>query len=131
MKKKVVVFILGVALFLMVGILICYKISTPDLISLPISKDISSIEIIDKSDTKYLETPEKIEEILKIFCDSKLTGRESVQDVPLVDDYMTIFLNLKNGEITTLYVYQENGVWFIELPYQGIYEINQSQLAVK
>ena len=94
MKKKVIVFPLGVLLFLMVGILICYKINTPDLISLPVSKDISSIEIIDKSDTKHLETPEEINEILKIFSDSELTGRESVQDVPLVDDYTTIFLNL-------------------------------------
>lgn len=126
MRNRVIVSTLGIILLLIVSIFICYETNASKQISLPDSKSISCIEILSDSNIKSLEDIHEIEKAIEYLSNSKLTKKQSVQDVPLVNDYITISLILKNEDIIILYVYQEKEKWFAELPYQGIYEIENS-----
>lgn len=122
MTKKKTLYTLGIILFLVVCFLIYSKITTPILIDLlPERNTISSIDIKNESNTKTLKTENEIEDTIQKLSKSKLTRKKSVSDFPLTDNYTTISLNSENGEVTKMYLYQENKKYFIELPYQGIY----------
>lgn len=125
MRKKMIISLMGIVVLLILGYYLYQKYSTPTLIHLPESSTISSIEITSKAETMQYKEIEEIDSIIQRLSNSELTRKTSVQDVPLVEDYTSIILNLVNGEPITLYVYQENENWFIELPYQGIYKINK------
>ncbi len=125
MKKKGIISVTGIILFLILGYCIYQKFYTPILISLPDGSAILSIEVINETNTKKYKEIEKIDSIIQCLSDSELTKKTSVQDVPLVRNYTSVILNLVNKECITLYVYKENGNYFVELPYQGIYKMRK------
>lgn len=59
----------------------------------------------------------------------RTTHNESIQDAPVnVDSWIKVDIAQRDGETSTLFVYQKpdarNGEFFIEQPYNGIYEIS-------
>ena len=70
-----------------------------------------------------------IDEIITDLSNSEPTTKESVQDVPQSESYIRIDFQYKTGT-STIYAYEDNGTYYVEQPYQGIYEID-SQLFEK
>ena len=124
--KKNIISITAIILFLILGYCIYQRFYTPILISLPDGNAILSIEVMNETNTKKYKEIEKIDSIIQYLSNSELTKKTSVQDIPLVENYTSIVLNLVNGECITLYVYKENKNYFIELPYQGIYKMRNN-----
>lgn len=71
----------------------------------------------------------RIETFYQKLLSAKPTSKASVQDVPTVEN-ATKF-DLVHGEsITSLFAYEEKGIWYVEQPYQGIYETDESLLGL-
>lgn len=74
----------------------------------------------------YKET-EDIKHLLKtIYGVKMITGKESVQDSPVnVEDEIAIHISLSDKKVITLFVYEKHSKYFIEMPYNGIYEMEE------
>ncbi|MEG0598133.1 MAG: DUF5301 domain-containing protein, partial [Oscillospiraceae bacterium] len=70
---------------------------------------------------------EKIAAFLQKASASRLTTEESVQDVPTVSKYTRVDL-VCDGTLSSLFIYEKNAKWYIERPYEGIYETDESIL---
>lgn len=92
-------------------------------IALPEIEEISSISIDQINGTQVsFEDSDNIQKILSTISNGKATRKPSIQDVPVAEKQGTI--NIKNSDrITTIFYYEEDGKYYIEQPYQGIYEI--------
>lgn len=102
----------------------CGKKAKP--IVLPEVSDITSIDITVGKDCVNYTDEIWISEIISGISSSEPTNKESVQDVPQGENYIKIDIQLET-ETSTLFVYEENEKYYVEQPYQGIYEID-SQL---
>lgn len=94
-----------------------------ELIALPAVNEIDSIDIttLDGSKVSYSDK-EWIEQFLTIVAQAEATVKESIQVVPThVETYGKVHIS-NNGGITTFFYYIEDERYFIEQPYQGIYE---------
>ena len=55
-----------------------------------------------------------------------ITGKESVQDSPVnVEDEIAIQISLSDKKVITLFAYEKHSKYFIEMPYNGIYEMEE------
>lgn len=93
-------------------------------ISLPAVKEIASIQV-ETTDGREITLTQESEkaQLMDLLSTGVSTGRQSVQDQPLVTPYGTILLENQGG-VTTLYYYQERGATLIEQPYTGIFRLN-------
>lgn len=121
MKRFVPLFLLVVCIFTLSA---CGNKANP--ITLPEVSDITSIDVTVGKDSINYTDEIWINEIISDISSSKPTNKESVQDVPLVEDYIKIDIQLET-ETSTLFAYKDNEKYYVEQPYQGIYEID-SQL---
>ncbi|KJS87555.1 DUF5301 domain-containing protein [Desulfosporosinus sp. BICA1-9] len=60
------------------------------------------------------------EAVVKAIADGKRTTKQSVQDVPVGVDYKVLKFGNKG-----YYLYEKNGTYYCELPYQYIHEITK------
>ena len=92
-------------------------------ISLPTVKEIASIQV-ETTDGREITLTQENEkaQLMDLLSTGVSTGRQSVQDQPLVTPYGTILLE-NHGGVTTLYYYQERGATLIEQPYTGIFRL--------
>lgn len=95
---------------------------TAEPIMLPASDDIHSIsiELIDGRQVTY-DDSESIKQVISAISIGKATNKESVQDFPSENVYGTINIE-GNGGPTTVFYYEKGGKYYVEQPYQGIYE---------
>lgn len=91
-------------------------------IILPPADEIDSIDIttLDGSQVSYSDR-EWIVQFLDVVTQAQATTRDSIQDVPNVDVYGKVDI-ANNGGVTTFFYYVDDEEYFIEQPYQGIYE---------
>lgn len=121
--KKMLVFMVG-ACILLSSCINNKKNNNTDNIRLVPAENVSSIvftDIDDKKEYTYTDA-EWIGAFMSHFEGAINTYKESVQDIPLEDDLWMIDIKGKET-VTTLFFYEENDRYFIEQPYQGIYEI--------
>ncbi|WP_338626599.1 DUF5301 domain-containing protein [Clostridium baratii] len=122
---NIIIFIIG---FLSV---ICFKTVFRNNYTLNVPKlsDIVFIELQENEKNKNItiEDNENILEIYEVISNNKKATRiESINDTPIESKYIKIDLAGKEKEITTLFVYEgDNEKYFIEQPYNGIYEITE------
>lgn len=91
-------------------------------IVLPGIDKIEAVEITAMNGSTVAYTDKEwIEQFLSIFTQATATSMQSVQDFPNVDSYGKADIS-SNGGITTVFYYAKNGKYYIEQPYQGIYE---------
>lgn len=92
-------------------------------ISLLAVKEIGSIQV-ETTDGRAITLTQESEkaQLMDLLSTGVSTGRQSVQDQPLVTPYGTILLE-NHGGVTTLYYYQERGATLIEQPYTGIFRL--------
>ena len=79
------------------------------------------METTDGREITLTQESEKAQ-LMDLLSTGVSTGRQSVQDQPLVTPYGTILLE-NHGGVTTLYYYQERGATLIEQPYTGIFRL--------
>ena len=121
MKKYISLFLCLVCMLTLVA---CGKKADP--IMLPQTDDITSIDITVEENTVNHTDKVWISELIADISSSEPTNKESVQDIPQVESYIKIDFQFETGT-STLFAYENNGIYYIEQPYQGIYEID-SQL---
>ncbi len=93
-------------------------------------KEISSITIdtlAQYDNKKEFKDKESIEEIYEVFADKK-THIESVNDIPVNPDIL-YFVKFKNdsGNYKSAYIYKKGNQYYIEQPYNGIYQITEDE----
>ena len=99
----------------------CGKKADP--IILPQANGVTSIDITNGENTVSCSDKSWISEVLAGISNSEPTGRLSVQDVPLADNYIRI--DIRHAPATTsLFAYEDGGKYYIEQPYHGIYRID-------
>ena len=126
MKKKLCSI---VCLCSLVSIMLCAcgKEEQGNPIILPAREDIVSIGVSDgdkyaMSPNTEAEAAEFIDEFLFMLMDMETTSRQSVNDVPVNKDLITININCDGVAGTTLFYYVDKGIEYVEQPYQGIYK---------
>ena len=93
-------------------------------------KEISSITIdtlAQYDNKKEFKDKESIEEIYEVFADKK-TNVESVNDIPVNPDIL-YFVKFKNdsGNYKSAYIYKKDNQYYIEQPYNGIYQVTEDE----
>ncbi|MGN0437136.1 MAG: DUF5301 domain-containing protein [Lachnospiraceae bacterium] len=122
MKNKLVIYV--VLLFVTILFLIgCGKNMEKDML-IENEEQIISISVIslEGKEIQYSEI-DTINEIVEILNTSKITNKESIQDVPTKNSYGKIHLLMKDTE-EIVYYYFENNNTYLEKPYVGIYCID-------
>ena len=60
-----------------------------------------------------------------------ITGKESVQDSPVnVENEIGIHILLTDENVMTLFAYKKNFKYYIEMPYNGIYDIDEETYSI-
>lgn len=113
--------IFTISLFMTILLSACSSKKTADAIVLPATEDMVSISIVSGDMTATCIDEEQIEEFMSILADMEPTAKSSVNDFPVVDDYVTINFNCSDDTIKTVFFYEDNGKQYVEQPYQGIY----------
>lgn len=93
-------------------------------IVLPQTDSIKSVDVTVGENTVNYADETWISEIISNISSSEPTRKESVQDVPQVENYIKIDIQL-TAKVSTFFAYEDGGKYYIEQPYQGIYEINK------
>lgn len=119
--KRILFLILSICIFALSA---CGEKADP--IVLPEASDITSIDVIVGQDRVTYTDENWISEIICDLSAAESTNKASIQDIPQVESYITISIQPVTGT-STLFIYEENEKYYVEQPYQGIYEID-SQL---
>ena len=126
--KKILLVIL-VCSFIVLGISGCKK---SDEFTLNIYKlnEVSSITIDTMSqydNTKEFTDENSINEIYNVFINKK-TNIESVNDTPVNPDTMYVInFKTKNDDSKLIYIYKKGNNYFIEQPYNGVYQLTKEE----
>lgn len=123
MKKLFVVIVLVIVL----GLCLSVYNKKSDPIVLPATDEITSVEIANGIEDIICTEKEIITSFIQKVREAKPTAKESVQDVPSVLEYTRVDL-VCNGNISSIFIYQEDSKWYIEQPYQGIYKTDETVL---
>lgn len=116
MKKA---FILTMTLLISLSLFACGKKATP--IILPTADEVVSISVVSGDITAACTDEEWIGETMSILMDMESTTKESVNDVPSVDNYVVINFNCSDDTVKSIYFYENKGQEYVEQVYQGIY----------
>ena len=124
MKKVLTIMLL---LFCMAGFTACGQPAPP--ISLPDADSVLSVQLMQDQQEKTHADPLWIQNLLSQLSGAKPTRRESVQDFPNAEHPIRIDFSLADGMIRTVFAYEQDGRYYLEQPYQGIYQISEQQYA--
>ena len=84
-----------------------------------------SVDITAGNKTQNFSDIEWISQCISSITNAQATTKESVQDIPQVDEYIKIDINTDDA-ISTIFVYIEKSDYYIEQPYQGIYKTDSA-----
>lgn len=132
MKKEIIIFI--IVLFLCIGAvtgIYCYNKLNKRTYSLelPIVEEISNITLEKNVKNIEVNDSQEIKNIIDILGGIKrITKKESIQDMPVnVENEIKINFNIINNVTETIFVYKKKNKYYIEQPYNGIYEISENE----
>lgn len=122
MKKTIALILL---LFCTVGFSACGKQVSP--IQLPAAEALVSVHISSDGTAKTYTDTTWMQELLSTLSAAQPTSRESVQDYPDAAHPMQIIFEHQDGGTSTVFAYEKNGAYYLEQPYQGIYQLTAAQ----
>ncbi|MBD5549710.1 MAG: DUF5301 domain-containing protein [Lachnospiraceae bacterium] len=99
----------------------CGKKADP--IVLPDADKIVSVTVTSKEIMEEHVDQEWVEKAISNISDAIPTNKQSISDAPHVEDYIKIDFLFEEGA-STLFAYQDGRKYYVEQPYQGIYEID-------
>ena len=132
MKKKLIyIFVLFACIGAVIGIF-CYNTLNKTEYTLNLPKEAEnylSITLEQNDDSRKIETTENIQSILnKLVGTDRITTEESIQDIPNnMEESLKIDIEFDKGAISTIFIYKKADKYYIEQPYNGIYEITQEE----
>ena len=124
MKKTLVVLLVLIVLGSVSGYCIINSVfpkASP--ISYPLTEEITSISLYENNNNSVTINKEALEPILQEFLNVKPTRKMSVNDYPTVGNYYMLEIEASQ-RFYRYFIYQEGTQMYIELPYEGIYKIN-------
>ena len=121
MKKYISLFLYLICILALTA---CGKKADP--IMLPKAENILSVDVTVAGKTENHLGKFWISNMISNISNAQPTRKESVQDVPQVESYIKIDIQSETGT-STLFAYEDNMKYYIEQPYQGIYEIDSKQ----
>ena len=132
MKKKMIIFIIVLFLCIgaVVGIYYYNKLNNRIYsLELPIAEEISNITLEKNTKNIDVNNSQEIKNIVEILEKTKrTTKKESIQDMPVnVENEIKINFKIINNETKTIFVYKKKNKYYIEQPYNGIYEISEDE----
>lgn len=121
MKIIIILFIAAIMACSMVG---CTQKKTVP-INLPEASAVQSIDVIIEGKKESHSDREWINQCLSSIADAQATTKESIQELPQVDEFIQVNINTDNS-VSTVYAYIEKGNYYIEQTYQGIYQTDSA-----
>ena len=97
--------------------------------TLKLPTDATGVTLFLNSESRTYENAEDVENILNTIAGKeRITSIESIQDAPdVTDETIKIDFIFEQGATSTLFCYRKNDQYYIEQPYNGIYEITQDE----
>lgn len=95
-------------------------------LKLPALEKLSSATLTQGERVRTLSEEADVEAVLSTLAAGRTTRSESIQDAPVgVDTPIRVDFVFREGGVSVLWVYtnEKRGKYFIEQPYNGIYEI--------
>lgn len=95
-------------------------------LNIPKADDLSSITLQSENATKEITDVKVMEDIISVLNgNGRMTKEESINDSP-ADGEQTIKVELNSKEkgSSIIYVYEKKDCYYLEQPYNGIYEIS-------
>lgn len=130
MKVKNIVILIVFILVILIFTLWFAIINKPKYnLKLPEISDVSSIFVTLNDNEVKLDKEEEITSIITtLMSNGRTTKIESIQDFPVnVSNVITIKIYHKSSGSSTLFVYERKGNYYLEQPYNGIYEISSDE----
>lgn len=125
------IFVLFMCIGAVLGIF-CYNTLNKTEYTLNLPKEAenySSITLEYNGDARTIETSENIQNVLNILVSTeRITTEESIQDSPTdVEEELKIDITFDKGATSTIFAYKKADKYYIEQPYNGVYEITQEE----
>ena len=130
MKGKNIVILIVFILVILIFTLCFAIINKPKYnLKLPEISDVSSISVTLNDNEIKLDKEEDITSIITtLMSNGRTTKIESIQDFPVnASNVITINIYHKSSGSSTLFVYERKGNYYLEQPYNGIYEISSDE----
>ena len=127
MKKKRIGIILTIMLLLIAGILVFkYMQRTTYTLKLPKVEDVKSIVLNNENRREVITDVEEIEDIIYVLDgNGRASEKESTNDSPVnIEQLIKLEFNFKDGGTSIAYSYANDGGYYFEQPYNGIYQIS-------
>ncbi len=129
MKNKNILFVILAIILLSVFMIIVFyqfKDKRTYELNLPQLENLKSISLEQNANGIVISDNDEIKEILYVLNGTKRTTKqESIQDAPVnIDDEIKVDFNFTEGGASTIFVYKKNNSYYIEQPYNGIYQIS-------
>lgn len=129
MKKKTIVIIVAVFAVLLLGAYMVFDNIFPKaetIKQLEVSL-VKSVSLYDSDDNEIEVSDAELQKLLPYINAAEATRKMSVNDYPNVRPYYQ--LEVKTEERILRYmIYEEDGTTYVELPYEGIYIIDDNVL---
>lgn len=100
--------------------------SSAALAVLPIAEEISSVKITDGENTIEKDSEAWIQGFLDEIRATDLKRVNTDEEIPRPDDYVTVEFRFKDGDSSSVYLYQWKENWYLEVLNQGIFQLNDS-----
>ena len=121
--------ILSSALIIFLALMVVACKSSDKTIDLPRLEDITSVEIAGGINDLICKDQNIIAEFINTLASAKDTKKQSLDDVPRVDDYIRVDIVTKK-DMFVVFFYQIEDKWYAERPYQGIFEVENKILDI-
>lgn len=131
MKKKTVIIIVAVLAVLLLGVYALYINMFPKaepIKQLEISM-LESVNLHDNDNTEIVLSEEDLQKLINYINSAVPTRTMSVNDYPAVRPYYVVEIKTVEG-IFGYMIYEDNGTAYVELPYEGVYEIDREAVEI-
>ena len=130
MKGKNIVILIAFIFFILIFTLCFVIINKPKYnLKLPEIRDVSSISVtLNDNEVKLDKEEDTTSIITTLMSNGRTTKIESIQDFPVnASNVITIKIYHKSSGNSTLFVYERKENYYLEQPYNGIYEISSDE----
>lgn len=129
MKNRNVLFMILVIIvlgLLVAGVMYYFQDRRTYSLNLPQLEKLKSISLEQNANGKVISGNEEMKDILYVLNGTKrITKQESIQDAPVnIDNEIKVDFNFIEGGTSTIFVYKKYNNYYIEQPYNGIYQIS-------
>ena len=128
MKRKIL--IIAIVALVLGGVFYIVKkmLTAENLYTFNISKTdgLKSILLSKGTEQKKITDLQEIEDIIYVLDgDGRTTKKESINDYPVgIKEPIKVESDNKKDSIAVIYIYEDNSLYYLEQPYNGIYQMS-------